>query len=619
MELKRQLSVLDVFCLAAGAMISSGLFVLPAIAYQTAGNGILLAYALAGLLMVPAILSQLELVTALPRAGGTYFFIERILGTPAGIAAGLANWFSISLKSAFALMGIGAFATLLAPGLGLPAMKLIAAGACCVFTLLNLASVKSSGRAQVLLVFFLLLILSGFILIGYRAVDVAVLGRVFEGAWKDIFAAAGLVFISYGGITKIASVAEEVRDPKRTLVWGMLGAFICVQIVYLLTVFIVLGTTSPESLGRSLTPVSTAAARLAGTPGLVLTACAAMLAFITTANAGIMTASRSPLSMSRDGLLPPFFGRITARRRVPAPAVLMTGAFMILVIVFLDLEKLAKVASLFMILTYLMVNLAVIVVRSSRLVNYRPTFRAPLFPYLQIAGCALYVFLIVEMGTLMGLTALVFLLLSLIWYLLYARGRIRRKSAFIHLVSRLTSRELAGSDLENELLSILIERNEIVEDRFDALIRDALFVDMDGPATRAEVFTLLAERLAVKTGLDAALLRTKLESRERQASTIIFPGVAVPHAVPHIVVEGEQRFEMAVVRNRGGITWEPDQTIYTAFCLLGSRDERNFHLRALVAIAQIIQDFQFNDEWMKAESIQELRTLLLLAKRKRTF
>jgi len=79
MEHNRVLGTLDIFCIATGAMISSGLFVLPSIVYRQLGSGLLIAYFLAGLLMVPSMLAKAELATAMPKSGGTYFFIFLIL------------------------------------------------------------------------------------------------------------------------------------------------------------------------------------------------------------------------------------------------------------------------------------------------------------------------------------------------------------------------------------------------------------------------------------------------------------------------------------------------------------------------------------------------------------
>ncbi len=86
MSLARKLGFWDVFCIAAGAMISSGLFILPGQAFQACGGpAVVLAYALAGLLMIPALLSKCELATAMPRSGGTYFYRELIIGPLPGI------------------------------------------------------------------------------------------------------------------------------------------------------------------------------------------------------------------------------------------------------------------------------------------------------------------------------------------------------------------------------------------------------------------------------------------------------------------------------------------------------------------------------------------------------
>ena len=75
-KLKRELGLLDVFTIASGAMISSGLFILPALVYAKTGPAVILVYVLAGILFLPAIFSKAELATAMPKAGGVYFFID---------------------------------------------------------------------------------------------------------------------------------------------------------------------------------------------------------------------------------------------------------------------------------------------------------------------------------------------------------------------------------------------------------------------------------------------------------------------------------------------------------------------------------------------------------------
>ena len=146
--LKKELGTLEVFSISAGAMISSGLFVLPAVVYRMGGPSIILSYVLGAIIIIPAMLSKAELATAMPKSGGVYFFTHRSLGPLFGTFAGLASWFSLSLKSAFALVGIG---ILLRPLFGelAPHMdKIIALGFTMLFTGLNILSVKESGKIQ---------------------------------------------------------------------------------------------------------------------------------------------------------------------------------------------------------------------------------------------------------------------------------------------------------------------------------------------------------------------------------------------------------------------------------------------------------------------------------------
>ena len=124
--LKRDLGLVDIFCIASGAMISSGLFILPGLAFAKAGPAVILSYGIASLLVIPAVLSKAELATAMPKAGGTYFFIDRSLGPLIGTTGGFAAWFSLAFKSAFALIGIGIFTVLVSPVLTEFHTKLIA-------------------------------------------------------------------------------------------------------------------------------------------------------------------------------------------------------------------------------------------------------------------------------------------------------------------------------------------------------------------------------------------------------------------------------------------------------------------------------------------------------------
>ena len=614
MELKKELNLIDVFCIATGAMISSGLFVLPGLIYAKVGPVVILVYILAGILALPALFSKAELTTAMPKSGGSYFFIERSMGSTAGTIGGFASWFSLSLKSAFALVGIGVFATLINPNITEWQIKLIAVGFCVFFTILNLMSVKLTGKFQIVFVIGLIVLISLYIFGGSLSLDVHRYTPFMPYGRRALFAATGIVFISFGGLTKVASIAEEVRNPVKNIPYGMIMAFCVVLLLYGLTIFVTVGLLDGHELSHSLTPLSTGGYKILGKSGSIIMALAAILAFVSTANAGILSASRFPLAMSRDQLLPDFFAKINKQFNTPHFSILFTGFFMVVVILFLNFENLIKVASTMKIILFLFVIIACIIMRESRILNYKPAFFSPLYPWIHIFGIISYGFLIFEMGNVTLITTGGFIFASIIWHKIYVQSRAVRKSALINIVERITAKEIDGDSLASELREILKVRDKIVEDKFDKLVKECEILDIDKQISSTDFFTILSKKLSERLNIDTNQLLDMFIAREKESTTVIRPGLAIPH----IIIEGEHQFELVIARCEAGINFTDTMTpVYTVFALIGSRDERNFHLRTLSAIAQITQDVNFDKEWLRAKTIEELRDIILLAKRRR--
>ncbi|MCK4410427.1 MAG: amino acid permease, partial [Candidatus Eisenbacteria sp.] len=241
-KLRKELGLLAIFCIASGAMISSGLFVLPGIAFAATGPSVIVAYLLAGVLAIPALFSKAELATAMPKAGGSYFFIERSLGGAFGTIGGMAAWLSLTLKTAFALVGMGSFAVLLFPQMSVLDIKLLAIALCVIFMFINLVGAKHAGRLQSGLVLALLAALVYFVIRGLPCVEAVRFEPFMPKGSGAVFATAGLVFVSYGGLTKAASVAEEARNPGRNIPLGMILAFVVVTVFYGLAIFVAVGT-----------------------------------------------------------------------------------------------------------------------------------------------------------------------------------------------------------------------------------------------------------------------------------------------------------------------------------------------------------------------------------------
>ena len=609
MKLKKELNLLDVFCITAGAMMSSGLFILPGLAHAKAGAAILVSYLLAGLLATTGMLSQAELASAMPKAGGTYFYVMRSMGPAVGTVYGLITLLALSLKSAFELIGMAAFTGLIID----VDIRLIAMFLCLIFITINLLGIKEAGKIQIVLVFCIITALLVYIVRGVPNIQIFHFEPFAPNGMAAIVSTAGFVFVSYGGLLKVASLAEEVKDPGRVLPLGMILSLIFVTALYTIVIIVTIGVLDDVHLDSTLTPISDGAATFLGSWGRIVLSIAAILAFTSATNAGIMGASRYPLALSRDDLLPKFFGRINERFNTPHFAIFVTGLLMIAAL-FLKLEMIIEVASSVLILTYLFSCLALIILRESRLQNYQPRFHTPLYPWIQIIGIIGFGFLLFELGKEALLISAILIISGLFVYWFYGRIRTQREYALLHLIERITAKELTTYSLETELKEIIRERDDIIKDRFDKKIERSVILDIDKSLPVEDFFKLVADTMARNLNIKPDDLFKLLLDREKDTSTVISPGLAIPH----IVVEGEDTFEILLARCREGVVFsQSSRGVHAIFVLIGTRDERNFHLRALAAIAQIVQDPHFEAKWMAAKNKESLRDIVLLGKRRR--
>jgi len=615
-KLKKELKLFELFSIASGAMISSGLFILPGLAYAKSGTMVIAAYFIAGLLVLPTIFSKAELSTAMPRSGGTYYFVGRSLGNAFGTLAGISAWFSLSFKSAFALLGIGAFASILFPGISYWQIKLIAIGFCLLFTTINLFSVHHSGKIQTYMVIFLIALLAMFVVFGAKSIQLENYAIHQTINFHNVFMTAGMIFISFGGVTKIVDLAEEITNPKRNIPLAMFLSFFVVNSIYVAVIFVTVGLLGGKLGGAdhySITPISDAANVFWGTPGKIILGIAALLAFISTANAGIMAASRTPMAMSRDKILPNFFNTIHPKYHTPQNSIFFTSGFMILVIL-LPLDILVKTASTIMIILFTFENLSLIIMRESNLQNYHPKFKSPLYPWVQIIAIVAYVTIISQMGKIPLLISGIIMSLGLIWYWLFGRVNENRESALLHIVAKVFDRKLATQFLESELKTIIRERDDIKLDKFDKIIEDCLVLDLQEHMDKDSFFKLVAEKFSQKLPYDSDDIFEKIKNREEQYSTVLSENIAIPH----IIIDGKGIFEVMLVRAKNGISFtEEADNIQIVFVIMGTMDQRTFHLKALAALAQVIQNKGFEENWLNAKSETALRDIILLGERRR--
>lgn len=433
-ELERDLGLASVVAISIGAMVGSGIFILPALAVGIAGPAVVLAYLLAGVLVLPAALSKAEMATAMPKSGGSYVYIERGMGPLLGTIAGLGTWFSLSFKGALALVGGVPYLLLL---VSVPETWILplTLGLAAALVLINLVGAKLTGRLQVAIVAVMLVAMGWFVAGGLTDVGSANFAGFFRDGPGGLLAATGLVFVSYAGVTKVASVAEEIENPDRNIPLGILGSLAFTTLLYVLVVAVMVGVADLSTIGETLTPMADVAAITLGPVGVVAVVAAAVLALVSTANAGILSSSRYPFAMARDRLVPDRLGSVHDSLGTPATAISLTGAVLLVLIAFVPIMEIAKLASAFQILVFVLINTAVIAFREGH-TEYDPSFRSPFYPWMQVFGVVTGLLMLTQMGTVPLVGALVISAAGVVWYLAYARQRVESEGAAIEEVRR---------------------------------------------------------------------------------------------------------------------------------------------------------------------------------------
>lgn len=611
-KLKKELSLFHVFAIATGTTLSAGFFLLPGLAASEAGSALPLAYLIAVIPLIPAMLSIVELATALPRAGGVYYFLDRTMGPMIGTVGGIGTWLALVLKVAFALIGMGAYVNLFFPKVEIIPFAIAVA---LVLGLFCLFGAKRSGHLQIFLVSFLLLFLAIFITGGVPQVNTDHFLDFFISGWGSILSAAGLVYISYVGVTNIASLSEEVRNPERNLPLGVFLAIGTAVLVYTLGTLVMVGVLPMGELMGNLTPVASAGKVLFGEVGVLALSIAALIAFISVANGGTLAASRYPLALSRDHLMPRFFQKLS-RWNTPFLAILLTVSLLILILLFLDPTQIAKLASAFQLMVFSLICLAVIIIRESKIEAYDPGFKSPLYPWLHLLGIILPYVLIYQMGIVPLLFSTGLIALGALWYWYYARKKVVRSGAIYHLFERLGRSRFDG--LEIEMRGILKEKGLRESDPFDEIVIRSHVLEYNEKEDFTNVVRLASEWISQFVDARAQQIEEQFLDGTRMGATPVTHGIALPH----LRLGGLDQAQMVLVRGQKGIhirykdpikdlEHEEEAEVNAIFFLVSPERDPTQHLRILAQIAGRVEEEGFAQEWQEAKDDQEIKEALL--------
>lgn len=610
--LSKNLTFSSVVSVVIGTVLSGGFFLLPGLIIEQVGSTLVIVYLIALLPLIPSLLSMIELSTAMPRSGGLYFMLDRTLGPFIGTIAGFGTWLSQVLKVAFALVGMGAYLMIFLPTIQMETIAIIFVLLLCV---LNILGAKKSSFLQTALTVGLVVILLIFIGGGIPEIKSANFTDFFAAEFDPLFSAAGIVFVSYIGVIKVIGLSEEIKNPERNIPKGIFLGLLISVLFYVLGTIVMVGIIPLGDFIGNYTPVATAADFFLGNTGVILVTAAAVFAFLSVANAGILSASRYPLAMSRDHMIPDWFRR-TNKKGTPGLGIIITGVFVSIIIISFDAIKIAKLASTFQLFLFSLICFAVIIMRESKIESYDPGFKSPFYPWTQIFGIIISLLLIVEMGTITILFSLGLIIISGIWYHLYVHHRVIRTGAIYNLFERLGQYKYAGFDYE--LRDMMKKKKPRKEDPFDQIVSASHVIDHEEEIDFDDLVKKVSSKFAEDTNLSIQLLEQEFLDGTRIGATPVVQQIALPH----LVLDNIDKPALILVRAKKGIRvlynnplTESDDLAYVAvkaaFFLISPKNNPTQHLRILARIASRVEESSFFRTWDNANNEHELKIALI--------
>ncbi|WP_405719951.1 APC family permease [Streptomyces sp. NBC_00046] len=393
--LKRRLGVFDAVVIGLGSMIGAGVFVAPSPAAGAAGSWLPAGLGLAALVAYCNATSSARLAARHPESGGTYVYGRERLGEFWGLLAGWAFVVGKTASCAAMSLTVGAYVW---PG----REHVVAVAAVVALTALNYTGVHKSARLTRVMVAFVLAVLAA-VVTACLGSGTAQAGRLAFGTdvtAGGVLQAAGLLFFAFAGYARIATLGEEVRDPRRTVPRAIPLALGITLLVYAAVVVTLLAVLGPDRLAHTPDAVAEAA-RAAGVPGLVpVVRAGAAVAALGSLLALVLGVSRTTLAMARDRHLPHALAAVHPRFGVPHRAELAVGAVVAVLAATADVRGAIGFSSFGVLAYYAIANAAALKLAPD---EGRPPLAVPAAG---LAGCLLLAFALPSASVVSGTAVL---------------------------------------------------------------------------------------------------------------------------------------------------------------------------------------------------------------------
>lgn len=353
-QLSRSLGLADATAIGVASMVGAGVFAVWAPAAAAAGGALLLGLVLAALVAWCNATSSAQLAAQYPSAGGTYVYGRERLGEWPGFLAG---WSFVIGKTA----SVAAMAMTLAAYLAPEAWRLpVAISAVWLMVGVNLLGVTRTAKVAMLLAGLALVSLG--VALGFGWADSSgpwgdlVAVPVGAAGWYGVLQSAGLLFFAFAGYARVATMGEEVRDPRRTIGRAIIAALVVVLVLYAAVGVSLLLLVGDEALATATAPLTLLVGdHAAATAVLVIGAVAAVGGALLGLLSGI---GRTWLAMSREGDLPRVFDHTHPRTLVPHRIELTLAVMLTVILLMADLRGAIGFSSFGVLLYYFVANVA---------------------------------------------------------------------------------------------------------------------------------------------------------------------------------------------------------------------------------------------------------------------
>ncbi|MEQ2528452.1 amino acid permease [Bacillaceae bacterium CLA-AA-H227] len=415
MELTRTLGIRASTSIGIGAMVGAGIFVLSGVAAGKAGPAVIVSFVLAATLEILLGLCYAELSSRYPRAGGSYEFVRETMGPLLGTVIGWAYLGAWLAASSFVAQGFGHYLHTLtgAPPIISAIILLILLG------LLNIIGVQWSGKVQFFIVVIEIILLLSFFAIGFNHVEYTLFKPFAPTGIEGILAAALVGFLSMVDWDGIVASAEEIKNPTRTIPISIISSILIVMLLYIGLLFVSVGVVPWTELGASVTPVFLVSEQILGGIGPLLINMVIVIALPATANAFILSISRTAFAMARNGLLPRRFSRIHPKFNTPVPAIILGVSIQILFTISSSINIAVSATGFLYIITFIFTLVAFFISRKKTTDIVRnQQFKAPLYPLLPITALFICFVLLLPVGKSGFLTGGIWLMFGFILYLI---------------------------------------------------------------------------------------------------------------------------------------------------------------------------------------------------------